>query len=79
MSLSTVKYNVYSALHIPGCNATADSDVIQHEAMFNLVQSTYVILQSTTSLHEEGQETLMNGQHAFQVLFTRCFKESMKV
>ena len=77
MSLPTVKYNVYSSLRLHG----SDSDVIPYEAMFNLVQSTFVILQSTPTFEGNSQETLSNGQRNFHILFLRFFEpeESMKV
>lgn len=73
MTLTTMKHNIYSSLCEPEGNTTNNSVLI--EAKFNLMQATFVTLQSS-SLDEE---TLFKGQATFHTLFTRYFKETVEV
>ena len=53
---------------------TTDSKVLVMEAMLNLMQATFVVLQSSPSLDEQ---TLFTGQETFQALYTSYFKENI--
>ena len=75
MTLSTLKQSIYSSL----CGhegTTADIEKIKMEAMFNLMQATFITLQSSLSLDNQA---LAEGQQIFHILFTRYFQEKMEV
>ena len=74
MSLSVLRQSIYYSLCMPEVVA-ADNSVLM-EAMLNLMQATFVTLQSGPSLDEE---TLFKGRQTFHTLFTRYFKESAEV
>lgn len=76
MTLSALRQNIYSSLYVS--ESTASDSNIKMEAMFNLIQATFVTLQSSPSLSVD-EETLLKGQRTFHTLFTRYFKETMEV
>lgn len=69
MSLPTLKQQIYDSL-----SEFEDSAV--REAMMNVMQATFVTLQSAPIL---DADILSKGQQIFDTLFSRYFKETMRV
>lgn len=77
MYILKLKESIYKTLyHSLSAATTTDSKVLVMEAMLNLMQATFVVLQSSPSLDEQ---TLFTGQETFHTLYTYYFKENMEV
>ena len=68
-----IKESVY---HVTEAVDTSGLDFNLLEAKLNVMEATFLVLQSNPSLNKDA---LDEGLHTFQTLFNRYFKEDMQV
>lgn len=73
MTLPTLKQYIYYSFCVPEPGGSTAGVM---EAMMNVTQATFVILQSAPNL---DRDILSKGLQTFLTLFSRYFKETMKV
>ena len=74
MCLQTLRNHIYYSLCLPDVIPTASTALM--EAMLNVMHATFVTLQSGPTL---DKELLSRGKQTFLTLFSRYFKETVKV
>lgn len=74
MTLSTIKQNIYSSLFVSE-NANDNSSNVKLDSMLNLIQATFIVVQSSLASDAKFNEKAMQeGKKIFHVLYMRYFQ-----
>ena len=76
MTVTVLKHYIYLSLSMPEAAGTVGLDFNLLEAKLNVMQATFLVLESSPSLN---QDVLDEGLLTFQTLFNRYFKEGVQV